>query len=51
MDVCVPCTVAKAKQKNISVQRDETPAPDGKARVYLDISSIHVRIYDEILSE
>ena len=40
MDVCVPCTVAKAKQKNISVQRDETPAPDGKARVYLDISSI-----------
>jgi Reverse transcriptase (RNA-dependent DNA polymerase) len=40
LDVCVPCTVAKAKQKNINVQSVEKPESDGKTRIYLDISSV-----------
>jgi hypothetical protein len=40
LGVCVPCTVAKAKQKNISLNTTEKNEPDRKTRIYLDISSI-----------
>jgi hypothetical protein len=39
--VCLPCSIAKAKQKNINIDRkgNETK-PDALNRVFLDIGSI-----------
>jgi hypothetical protein len=40
LGVCATCTVAKAKQKNITTSKEDVKDLDGKTRVYLDISSI-----------
>jgi hypothetical protein len=40
LGVCATCTVAKAKQKNITTSKEDVKEHDGKTRVYLDINSI-----------
>jgi hypothetical protein len=40
LGVCTTCTVAKAKQKNITISKEDVKEQDGKTQVYFDISSI-----------
>jgi hypothetical protein len=40
LGVCAACMVAKAKQKAITISKEEVKEQDGKTQVYLDISSI-----------
>jgi hypothetical protein len=38
LDVCLPCTIAKAKQKNIKT--NDEPVHDGKTSICLDLTSV-----------
>jgi septum formation inhibitor MinC len=40
LGVCTACTVAKAKEKNITTSKEDVKEQDGKTPVYLNISSI-----------